>query len=465
MKHIFFPAIIAVGSGLVALSSQAQEVDNTQTLPDAKPGECYAKVITPAEFSTRTEEVVVQEASERIETIAAKYESAEETLVIKEASQRIEVVPAEFADDFERVEIRPAETNWTIKAGNKQQPASPGALEGIVRSGVDLEGVEAGTCFSEFFTQPEYKVSTKRVLKKEGIEVISAVAAEYETVEERVTIKEASSQVIDVPAVYRTETQSVLVEPARSVWKAGRGPVERIDNTTGEIMCLIEVPARYETITKTVLDKPATTKTVSVPAVHKIIKVQRLLKPASESREGVDAIYAAVTTREKTADAGFFWLKTGEAANADAEASGREVCLTQRDAEFTTIKKQVVKTPAKVESANIPARYRTIKVERLVSPASERRIPIPERTKTVTRQVQISPSRLEWRRILCETNMTPKIITSLQRALKREGYNPGPIDGVVGKGTMEAIEKYQIKKQLDRGGLTYETLKDLKVQS
>jgi len=446
VKNIFVPVIIAVGSGLVAVSSHAQEVDNTQTLPDAKPGECYAKVITPAEFSTRSEEVVVQEASERIETVPAKYEKAEQTLVVKEASERIDVVDADFADDFERVQVRPAETSWTVTVGEQLQPASPGALEGIVRSGVDLESVEAGTCFNEYFTEPEYKVGTQRVLKREGSEKITVTPAVYETSEERVTIKEASSQVIDVPAVYR-------------------GPVERIDNTTGEIMCLVEVPARYETITKTVLDKPATTKTVSVPAVYKTVKVQRLVTPASEARETLDPLFAAVTTREKVADAGFFWLKKGENANGEAKFSGREVCLTTRDAEYTTIKKQIVKAPAKIDVANVPARYQTVQIERLVSPASERRIPIPERTKTVTRQVQVAPSRLEWRRILCETNMTPKIITSLQRALKREGYNPGPIDGVVGRGTMEAIEEYQIKNNLDRGGLTYETLKTLEVQS
>ncbi len=70
---------------------------------------------------------------------------------------------------------------------------------------------------------------------------------------------------------------------------------------------------------------------------------------------------------------------------------------------------------------------------------------------------------MEWRKVLCETNMTAKIVTSIQRALKREGYSPGPIDGVVGQGTLNAVEKYQLKNSLDRGGLTYETLKALKV--
>ena len=465
MNKYLVPMIMVISGSLTAVVGHAQDVDNTQTLPDAKPGECYAKVITPAVFTTRSEEVVIQDASERIETTPALYETTEQTIIVKEAGRLIEVDAAVFTDAIEKVEVRPAETSWSTRVGNQAQPASPGSLEGIVRSGVDLDAVEPGTCFREYYTQPEYKTEIRRVLKKEGSSVIAVSAAEYETVEQRVTVKEASSQVIDVPAIYRTETQAVLVEPARSVWKKGRGPVERIDNTTGEIMCLVEVPARYETITKTVLDNPATTKTVSVPAVYKTIKVERLIKPASESRNDTDAEYASVNTRVKVADAGFFWLRKGESANSGARYSGREVCLIQRKAEFTTVKKSVLKTPATTRVSEIPARYQTIKVQRLDTPASERRIPIPARTKSVSRQVQTAPSRLEWRPVLCETNMTAKIITNLQRALKREGYNPGPIDGLVGRGTMDAVKKYQIKNNLDRGGLTYETLKSLKINS
>jgi peptidoglycan hydrolase-like protein with peptidoglycan-binding domain len=113
----------------------------------------------------------------------------------------------------------------------------------------------------------------------------------------------------------------------------------------------------------------------------------------------------------------------------------------------------------------VPARYQTVSVERLVSPASERRISIPARTKTVTSQVEIAPAKVEWRKVLCQANMTRQVITSLQRALKREGFDPGPIDGIVGKTTMRAIERFQIEEGLDRGGITYESLKRLKVQS
>ncbi len=464
MNKSYVAFFVGIGGSFLAMSPGfAQQTDNTQTLPDAKPGECYAKVVTPAKFATRTEEVVVQEASERVETIPAKFETIEQTIVVKEASRRISVVPAAYEEAFEKIEVRPAETSWVL-SGSGSAPASPGALEGIVRSGIELASVEPGSCFREYYTAAEYRTETKRVLKREGSEKIVVSPAEYETAEERVVVKEAFTRTVDVPATYRTESESVLVEPARSVWKKGRGPIEKIDNITGEIMCLVEIPARYETLTKTVLDKPASTKSVEVPAVYEIKKVRRLVKPATESREVIEPEYDNITTSTKVSDAGFFWLKKGESANNGSKASGREVCLVENKAEFRTIKKSVLKSPATTKVVEIPAEYETVKVTRMLSPASETRVPIPARTKTVTRQVQIEPSRLEWRQILCETNTTPKLITSIQRALKREGYDPGPIDGVIGQDTLDAIEEFQLKKNLDRGGLTYETLKELKVQ-
>lgn len=463
----FLPMIVGIGGALVASSGAHAQSDNTQTLPDAKPGECYAKVITPAKFATRTEELVVQEASERIVSVPAKFETVDQTVVVKEASRRITVIPATYGEEFEKVEVRPAESSWTLSASrsSKAMPASPGALEGIVRSGIELANVAPGSCFREYFTAAEYKTGTERVMTREGSEKIAVLPAQYETVEERVVVKEGFSRTVDVPATYRTETESVLVEPARSVWKKGRGPIEKIDNLTGEIMCLVEVPARYETLTKTVLDKPATTKTVDVPAVYKTIKTRQLVKPATETREIIEPEFSTISTRSKVADAGFFWLKKGEAANDQSTASGREVCLVERAAEYRTIKKTVVKTPATTKVVEVPAQYETVKVTRLLSPATESRTPIPAKTKTVTRQVQVEPSRLEWRRILCETNTTPKLITSIQRALKREGFDPGPIDGVIGQDTLDAVKAFQLKNSLDSGGLTYETLKALKVQS
>lgn len=442
----------------------AQTLEQSETLPNAKPGECYAKVITPAMFETRTEEIVVQEQSQRIQTIPASFETVEQRVMTREASRTLTYVPATYREVAEKVETRPAEASWEMKIGNVSHPASPGALEGIAASGVDIDTVPENVCFHEHYTPAEYSTQDQRVLSRAGGETIKVTNAEYETAEERVVIKEASSRLVNVPAVYRTETESVLVEPARSVWKKGRGPLERIDDTTGEIMCLVEIPARYETVTRSVLESPAATKTVDIPAVYKTIEVERVVRQASEERVAIDPQYITVPTRVKVADAGFFWLKKGEKASAGATFTGREVCLVPRPAEFTTVKTQLIDEPASVKVVNRPAQFETVKVQRLVKPASEERTEIPRLVKTVTRQVQVAPPTLVWRRVLCETNTTPQIIQRLQLALTREGFAPGPADGVLGSATLTAVKAYQEKNKLDVGGVTYETLKALKVE-
>ena len=117
----------------------AQTLDDTQTLPNAKPGECYAKVVTPAKFETRTEEIVVQEGSERIQTVAATFEDVDQRVLTRDASKIITAVPAAYEDQFEEVETRAAEVNWIMSVGDATHPAPPGALEGIAASGVDLD--------------------------------------------------------------------------------------------------------------------------------------------------------------------------------------------------------------------------------------------------------------------------------------------------------------------------------------
>jgi peptidoglycan hydrolase-like protein with peptidoglycan-binding domain len=70
---------------------------------------------------------------------------------------------------------------------------------------------------------------------------------------------------------------------------------------------------------------------------------------------------------------------------------------------------------------------------------------------------------MEWRRILCETNVTPRTIAKVQSALAKAGYNPGSIDGELGSQTHAALKSFQRDHNLAVGGLTYETMQRLGV--
>ncbi|HZP88962.1 MAG TPA: peptidoglycan-binding domain-containing protein [Burkholderiales bacterium] len=202
--------------------------------PSAKPGECYTKLLIPAEYKTEAVQTVVKPASERLEYSDPVYEEVEEQVVVKPASKRMEVVPAEYA-----------------------------------------------------------------------------------TVEEKVVVREAYRREIEIPALYNTYFEQVVERPARQVWKPGRGAVERVDEVTGEILCLVDeppvyktverkelarpaskryedVPAEYAAVTKTIVKTPETVREVEVPAEYQTITVRKLTKPAQKLAVPVEAEYGTV---------------------------------------------------------------------------------------------------------------------------------------------------------------------------
>jgi len=227
-------------------------------------------------------------------------------------------------------------------------------------------------------------------------------------------------------------------------------------------MCLVEIPAKYKTVTKRVVKTPATTKTVEIPAEYAVQKVRKLVAPATEKRTVIPAEYTDVTRTVPVSSSSVQWFANGDSAAA-GKATGRQICLKAIAPEYKTVSKRVIKTPPSVKKVEIPAEYKTVKVRKLVTPPQEKRIAVPETKQTVTKRLKTSEERLEWRAVLCETNMTPGLITKIQRALQGAGFNPGGIDGNVGQGTLRAAEQYQTAKGLSRGGLTHETLKSLGV--
>lgn len=279
---------------------------------------------------------------------------------------------------------------------------------------------KAGECYARAFVPPTYKPISKTVLKREASARVETVPARYQWVEqkvltreasqqlkvipakygwkeEQVLVREASTKLVEQPAVYENVEEKILVREGYTTWKKGRGPIERIDNATGEIMCLIEVPAQYKTVVKKVVKTPASVRKVEIPA------------------------------------------------------------------EYKTVKRRVVIEPAKTMTVDIPEQYNTVKVRKMAEKPQERRIEIPAEYQEVSDQVLVSEGHLEWRPILCETNTSADVVRKLQMALRNGGYNPGPIDGVIGYETMAAVKAYQKANGLASGQLTMETLRKLQV--
>ncbi|MEH6455130.1 MAG: peptidoglycan-binding domain-containing protein [Cocleimonas sp.] len=436
-------------------------IDATNTLPDAKPGECYAKVIIPAQYDVKTETVLVKPVSEKVTVAPAVFDTAEKSIIEKEAFTKISVIPAKFREEIEQVEVSKAGTSWVTDLGKKGIPASPALLAGAKTNGVDLNGAAVGACYKEYYIAAKFEETTKEVLVKEESEEIKVAPAQFEETEETVVVVQASKKKVYVPAQYETIEERIEVEPAKAVWKKGDGPITKIDNSTGEIMCLIQVPAVYKTITKTVLKSASSIDLVEVPEETKAVKVTKLVSDATIDKVKIPAEYKTVTLSNKVSDASFTW--TAGSGSDGGTYTGNQICLKDIPAKYAEVKKLVVDSAAAIEEDKIDSVAKLIKVSNVVTPAKESRQLVQAEYKTVEKTTRIASERLEWRRILCRTNMGPDINKRIQQALKDAGVYNGPVDGAVGKGTMSAVERYQEQNGLATGGITIDMLEKLGV--
>ena len=166
---------------------------------------------------------------------------------------------------------------------------------------------KAGECYSLIFVAPRCETVSKQVLVREASERVEEIPAKYETVQESVMVKPASKRFEEVPAEYKTVEEQVLVEPAHTEWREGRGAGEKMDSSTGKIMCLVDIPAKYMTVQKQVLVKPATTREIEIPAQYEMRQVQKMIEPAHENHIQIPAEYKTVTETQKVADGYFEW--------------------------------------------------------------------------------------------------------------------------------------------------------------
>lgn len=446
-------------------TQQSSSVAGDELLPpNAKPGECYARAWVAPSYRHFTEEVLVKEASERVEVIPAKYQTVTEQVLVQPASYKMVSTPAKYETVTERKLVKEAGIQWLVDLKRGSAPASAQLLDAASKHGINLDAAKPGMCFHEHYLPAKYETVNESVQVQDAYDKVKTIPAEYRWVEKQVLVKEAGTRIDKVPAKYRTETEQVIDVPAHTVWKKGTGPIQKIDEATGEIMCLVEVPATYKSISKRVLVSQATTRTVDVPAVYKTVRVKELVSEAKEIRQTVAAKFKDVAVKRKVSDVSFVWHEIHNHDHPASTRTGNKICLTETPAQYQTVTRRVVAQDAQSKKIEIPAKYQNVKVTKLVTPASERRIAIPAEYKTVAQSKLEEDGFMEWRSILCETNMTRTTIMDLQRALDNKGYNPGPIDGVVGKETMQAVNKFQMDNKLPTDKyINLETVKALNV--
>ena len=209
---------------------------------------------------------------------------------------------------------------------------------------------------------------------------------------------------------------------------------------------------------------PATTKVVENPAKTKVIKVKKLVSAAKTETIDIPEVKSTIEKKVLDTKATFSWIKAGESVERGLSYTGHKICLVESPAKTKKIAKTVLDVPASTKEITIEPTYKNVKVKKLVEKAKEVKTPIEAQYKMVSKKEKVSDSHQSWERILCQTNMNKDVILKIQEALKEKSYNPGKIDGVLGRDTRLALDKYQRDNSLATGGITYETLKALNVE-
>lgn len=221
-KYNYLLSGTSILGAMVLMAATSSDVEAQDIPPNAKAGECYAKVLIPAVYQTAPSEVIVQPASNEVKEIPAEYKDVEKQVLVEEESFELDIIPAVYEEQEVRVLIQPERTVKNV-----------------------------------------------------------------------------------VPAVYETVSEQVLVSPARVEWKKGRGPYEKIDEATGEIMCLVEIPAEYTTVEKVVLKSPAQSSEKVIPAEYKLRKKRVMKTPPQTVKKVIPAKYETITVRELVKPATF----------------------------------------------------------------------------------------------------------------------------------------------------------------
>ncbi|MEL6977071.1 MAG: peptidoglycan-binding domain-containing protein [Pseudomonadota bacterium] len=279
---------------------------------------------------------------------------------------------------------------------------------------------EPGACYARVFVPGETRRERREIVLAEATEELRVTPARYAWVQEPVVIEEAYERIEVIPARFETQTRTVVIEPERKEYRI--------------------VPATFETVTERVKVRDATTEWRRDCAAVKT-------SPNKETLCGV-SVPAQFRTEQR------------RVVRTPARRVEQIIPAVTRQIEV----RAVVEQPRR-RVVTVPAKTRLIRVKKEISPARVQTVTIPPKKRIEFVDVKVTEDALEWRKVLCERDARPTLVRSLQLSLDRAGFDPGPIDGVLGPATKSAVDRYQKANNLPQGGLLLETLDRLGLRS
>ena len=369
--------------------------------PQPLPNQCFANILYPARFETRTEQVLMAPATRREEVVPATYKTVTEQVLVQPETRRQVAVPPEIVNVTENVVVRPA--------GVRDEPVAP-----TFKTHTDQFVTREATQRVEVLP-PVYRTEPTRVVDVPEHTIQRVVPAVFKEVEETVLVNPATTRTEAVPARYRTEVERVLVRPEVVQYLPVRLPMRPVaeQRLRAEATTRVEaLPPIMRTVVEPVEVRPATVRKAEVPAAYEIVTEQvKVSEPYREWRRGRAWVGQAI---EVVPLRGFVVDPSGQfkgynvagrslvpAATGGASlgvidigatpADNRQLeddvwCLVEVPAQYQTVQRQVLKAPATTTDVAVPAEYKNVTKQVVVREAMQRVVPVPAVYHSVYRQ-------------------------------------------------------------------------------
>lgn len=260
----------APGGGIPSGCSTGAAVSSSNTplgteLPNAQPGQCFARVVIPA-----------------------VYDDVPQTVTVQDSFDRISVTEPQFAPDAVSVKTRDEGVRYIVR-------------------------------------QPRYEARTEQVLVKPAYERLTVVPAQFDTVSEQIQV--GQPRLVwrpgrNLSGVTRTDPNTGAVyclveEPGKTITVHKR--VVRVP----EQVRAQAVPAQYVTVTKQVLVDPGGVDQQVIPAEFRDVPVSRLVQPAGQVAQPVAPQTKTINTRVLRSPERFEWVPVLCNTNANHSSISR----------------------------------------------------------------------------------------------------------------------------------------------
>jgi len=253
--------------------------------PVANPGECYAQVKVPAQYSTGTQQVVTAEGFTKLDVAEPQFQTRIENVLTKEPSTRFLVRQPSYRTVSERILTRPAHEKLSVSA-----PQFSTVTETVQTSAPHLV----------------WKRGNPGELRRQGYII-------HSTADGRLRAS-AQSGGYQGRSYATTQSGGDSCGPGCEIWCLVEEPGKTVTTSRRALsvpprVVRTPVPAKYKTITKQVVSDPGGVEEIPIPAEYSSIEVEDLVRHAETYEVTVPPVMGQVETKQLLSPERYEWRR------------------------------------------------------------------------------------------------------------------------------------------------------------